>query len=77
MVVRRLRLRLRTLDMAEVPEGLTAGDKLSIGAVAQPGQRVRPDRKDTASALMPVKWVGRIRRHTGQLGGYPVCKCST
>ena len=44
-VERKVRLGLRTLDMAEVLEGLAVGDTVLLGAKVQPGQRVRPDFK--------------------------------
>lgn len=37
-----VRLGLRTLDAAEVLEGLDEGDRVVLGAGMQPGQRVRP-----------------------------------
>ena len=49
-VERKVRLGLRTLDMAEVLEGLAAGDTVLLGATAQPGQRVRPDLKAPVAA---------------------------
>lgn len=42
-VERKVRLGMRTLDMAQVLEGLAVGDTVLLGAAAQPGQRVRPD----------------------------------
>lgn len=42
---RKVRLGLRTLDMAEVLEGLAVGDTVLLGTTARPGQRVRPDLK--------------------------------
>ena len=41
--VRRVRLGLRTLDLAEVLQGLAVGDTVLLGTAAQAGQRVRPD----------------------------------
>ncbi len=38
---RRVKLGLRTLEAAEVLQGLQAGDQLMLGSAAQPGQRVR------------------------------------
>jgi HlyD family secretion protein len=46
---RKLRLGLRTLDAAEVLEGLVAGDTVLVGAAPEPGQRVRADRSAAAS----------------------------
>ncbi len=40
---RRVRLGLRTLDAAEVLEGLAEGDRVLLGAVPEPGRRVRAD----------------------------------
>jgi HlyD family secretion protein len=40
---RPLRLGLRTLDAAEVLEGLAAGDVVLLGATPAPGRRVRTD----------------------------------
>lgn len=40
---RRLRLGLRTLDAAEVLEGLAAGDLVLVGPAPAPGQRVKTD----------------------------------
>ena len=40
---RKARLGLRTLDMAEVLEGLVAGDVVLLGAAPKPGSRVRAD----------------------------------
>jgi HlyD family secretion protein len=40
---RTLRLGVRTLDAAEVLEGLAAGDRVLIGAAPVPGRRVRAD----------------------------------
>jgi len=40
---RRLRLGLRTLDAAEVLEGLAAGDIVLLGPTPEPGRRVRAD----------------------------------
>jgi len=40
--LRQLRLGLRTLEAAEVLEGLRAGDQVLLAASVQPGQRVRP-----------------------------------
>jgi len=40
---RKVRLGLRTLDAAEILDGLSAGDLVLIGPAPQPGQRVRID----------------------------------
>jgi HlyD family secretion protein len=40
---RRVRLGLRTLDAAEVLEGLAEGDRVLLGAAPEPGHRVRAD----------------------------------
>ncbi len=40
---RKVRLGLRTLDSAEVLEGLAVGDTVLLGTAAKPGQRVRAD----------------------------------
>ena len=42
---RKVRLGLRTLDAAEVLDGLAAGDVVLLGTAAKPGQRVRTDPK--------------------------------
>ncbi|HEX5806736.1 MAG TPA: efflux RND transporter periplasmic adaptor subunit [Macromonas sp.] len=47
---RRLRLGLRTLETAEVLEGLQAGDQVLLAAGVEPGQRVRP----RATTHLPV-----------------------
>lgn len=61
---RRLRLGLRTLEAAEVLEGLAAGDVVLLGPAPEPGRRVRADtgaaaqrqarvsREDAGSAMM-------------------------
>jgi HlyD family secretion protein len=61
---RALRLGLRTLEAAEVLEGLAAGDVVLLGPAPEPGRRVRPDtgaaaqrqarlsREDAGSAMM-------------------------
>ncbi|WP_397534011.1 efflux RND transporter periplasmic adaptor subunit [Roseateles sp.] len=48
---RRVKLGLRTLEAAEVLQGLQAGDQLMLGTAAQPGQRVRTR---PASTLLPA-----------------------
>jgi HlyD family secretion protein len=43
VALRTLRLGVRTVDAAEVLEGLRAGDKLLLGASPEPGSRVRAE----------------------------------
>ena len=45
-----VRLGLRTLDAAEVLEGLAAGDAVLLGSATKPGSRVRADRQPRAAA---------------------------
>ena len=56
---RGLRLGLRTLDAAEVLEGLAAGDTVLIGTAPEPGRRVYADRSaaaaSAASAAKPAR----------------------
>ena len=47
---RPVRLGLRTLDAAEVLDGLSAGDLVLVGPAPQPGQRVRADAQTASSA---------------------------
>jgi HlyD family secretion protein len=47
---RKVRLGLRTLDAAEVLDGLSAGELVLIGPAPQPGQRVRTDGRVQAMA---------------------------
>ena len=47
---REVRLGLRTLDAAEVLEGLAAGDTVLLGSAAKPGSRVRADTRPRAAA---------------------------
>jgi HlyD family secretion protein len=49
---RTLRLGLRTLDAAEVLEGLVAGETVLIGAAPAPGRRVHAEVKTVAAALV-------------------------
>ena len=49
---RTLRLGLRTLDAAEVREGLAAGDTVLIGAAPAPGKRVNADRSAAAASAV-------------------------
>ena len=49
---RTVRLGLRTLDAAEVLQGLAAGDTVLLGTAAQPGQRVRADTQARAAAAL-------------------------
>ena len=46
---RKVRLGLRTLEAAEVLDGLAAGDTVLLGTTAQPGQRVRADLKTSVA----------------------------
>ena len=59
---RALRLGLRTLDAAEVVEGLAAGETVLVGPAPAPGQRVRADpgapAASAASALKPARTDG-------------------
>jgi HlyD family secretion protein len=50
---RRVRLGLRTLDAAEVLEGLVAGDLVLVGEAPQPGRRVRADAAVATVAAPP------------------------
>jgi HlyD family secretion protein len=61
---RRVRLGLRTLDAAEVLEGLAAGDQVLMGPVPEPGQRVRvaPMPHGAAAATGPTGSTGTARR---------------
>jgi HlyD family secretion protein len=45
-----VRLGLRTLDAAEILDGLSAGELVLMGTAPQPGQRVRVEIRDAASA---------------------------
>ena len=47
---RPVRLGLRTLDAAEVLDGLIAGDLVLVGPAPQPGQRVRADTRAASPA---------------------------
>jgi len=47
---RPVRLGLRTLDAAEILDGLREGDAVLVGPAPQPGQRVRTDTRTPASA---------------------------
>jgi len=46
---RKVRLGLRTLEAAEVLDGLAAGDTVLLGTTAKPGQRVRADLKTSVA----------------------------
>jgi HlyD family secretion protein len=46
---RTVRLGMRTLDAAEVLQGLVAGDVVLLGAAVKPGQRVQPDTSAAAA----------------------------
>ena len=46
---RKVRLGLRTLDAAEVLEGLAAGDIVLLGTTPAPGQRVQADLNSPAA----------------------------
>ncbi len=50
---RALRLGLRTLDAAEVLEGLVAGEVVLIGAAPEPGRRVKAEPSAAAKASAP------------------------
>ncbi len=52
---RKLRLGLRTLDAAEVLEGLAAGDRVLLGAAPAPGKRVRADTTPRAAGTARVR----------------------
>ena len=52
---RTVRLGLRTLDAAEVLEGLAAGDTVLLGAAIKPGSRVRADTQAAAASPDPRK----------------------
>ena len=60
---RGLRLGLRTLDAAEVLEGLAAGDTVLIGAAPEPGRRVYADR--SAAAASPASAAKPARADAG------------
>jgi HlyD family secretion protein len=47
---RQVQLGLRTLDAAEILDGLSAGELVLIGTAPLPGQRVRADTRPAASA---------------------------
>jgi len=49
---RRVRLGLRSLQAAEVLEGLSAGDAVLLDSRVQPGQRVRP--REVAASVAPI-----------------------
>ncbi len=55
---RKVRLGLRTLEAAEVLEGLSAGDIVLLGSASKPGSRVRAD----TSARVAVSQAGRYPR---------------
>ena len=50
--VRKVRLGLRTLNAAEVLEGLTEGDLVLLGAALKPGERVHADTTMTAATAL-------------------------
>ena len=52
---RKLLLGLRTLDAAEVLEGLAAGDRVLLGAAPAPGKRVRSDTTPRAAGAARVR----------------------
>ena len=52
---RTVRLGLRTLDAAEVLEGLAAGDTVLLGTAIKPGSRVRADTQAAAASPDPRK----------------------
>jgi len=63
---RRVRLGLRSLQAAEVLEGLRVGDTVVLDSRVQPGQRVRP--RDATSAEPPVAADGQAGAAGAALG---------
>ena len=63
--VRKVRLGLRTLQAAEVLEGLAAADTVLLGTAVKPGQRVRSDLK----AVVAGPLTRRARNATGEDAG--------
>ena len=62
---RTVRLGLRTLDSAEVLEGLAAGDTVLLGPAIKPGSRVRADTELAAAALPDPRKANATREDAG------------
>ena len=66
---RTVRLGLRTLDSAEVLEGLVAGDTVLLGSAVQPGQRLRADTQAAVATPLEKRTRTSTREDAGSALG--------